>query len=72
MRIFSNSIITRKQELKITVYLMCSYSNHIYNNDDINSNALDTLIGLYDFVRTEGMCIYVRKDKTILCEVIIE
>ena len=27
---------------------MYFYSNHIYNNDDVNSNALDTLVGVYD------------------------
>lgn len=66
-----NFTITRKQELKITVYLIYSYSDHIYNND-INSNVLDALVGVYDFVRTEGMYIHIRRDKTILHEVIIK
>lgn len=50
---------------------MYSYSDHVYNND-ISSNALDILVGVYDFVRTKGMYILIRRDKTILHEVIIE
>lgn len=66
-----NSMKTRKQEHKIIVYLTYSYSDHIYSNDT-NSNALDTLVGVYDLVRTEEMYIHIRQDKTILHEVIIK
>lgn len=50
---------------------MYSYSDHIYNND-INSNVLDAPVGVYDFVRTKGMYIHIRQDKTILQRAIIE
>lgn len=49
---------------------MYFHSNHIYNND-ISSNVLDTLIGVHDFGRTDEMYIYIKRDKTILHEVIL-